>query len=377
MYEFPKRWIELGHQVTIVTSPYDKSDIKATKFIDTQIIDQIEVIIVNIRQSNKHSILYRAFTFCLFSIISIYYALVRRYDLLICSSGPITIGLPGIFAKILRPKKKFVFEVRDLWPDGAIQLGLLKNTLLVKLAYAFEKLCYNKADLVVTCSKGMTESIENRFKKTKLLTIPNASDYEFFQEKDPQFSLPVWASGKKIFVYTGSLGLMDNCMQIIQGIELPGTGDDVFVFIGEGKEKIDLEIYVQQKQIANVYFKGLIPKTEVRSWLQNAYAAFVTFKNIPTLQTSSPNKMFDAFAAGVPVIQSTNGWIKDLVEDNRCGLSVDPEQPTDMCNAIKKLSKDTPLRNSMSDAAKQLAVTVFNRKELGDKYLAALIKITH
>lgn len=372
MYEFPKQWIAKGHKVTVVTSPYDKSDINATKFIDRQMIDGIEVIIVNIKQSNKHSLIYRAFTFFLFSLISIYYSLSRGYDVIICSSGPITIGLPGLFAKIFRPRKKFVFEVRDLWPDGAIQLGLIKSKKLQKVAYYFEKLCYNKADLIVTCSKGMTDSIQSRFQKTNLLTIPNACDYDFFQEKDIRFKLPLWAAGKKIFVYTGSLGLMDNCIQIIKGIEFTDDSNLVFVIIGEGKERPQLESYVLQKKIPNIHFIGLIPKTEVRSWLQHAYAAFVTFKNIPVLQTSSPNKMFDAFSAGVPVIQSTSGWVKELLGNENCGISVDPEEPLEMWKAIKKMARDTDSRNKMSEIAKRLAKTDFNRKLLAVKYINAL-----
>ena len=113
-------------------------------------------------------------------------------------------------------------------------------------------------------------------------------------------------------------------------IELIKNDDIIFVFIGEGKERVSLENYVKENGIINTYFLGLIPKTSVRSWLQNAYAAFVTFKNIPVLQTSSPNKMFDAFAAGVPIIQSTQGWIKELVKNENCGISVDPQKATEM-----------------------------------------------
>ncbi|MEO7961519.1 MAG: glycosyltransferase family 4 protein [Ginsengibacter sp.] len=372
MYELPKRWIANGHKVSIVTSPYDKSDIKASGFIDKQVIDGIEVIIVNVKQSNKHSLLYRVFTFALFSVTAIYFALSRRFDIILCSSGPISVGLPGILAKIFRPKKKFVFEVRDLWPDGAVQLGLIKNKFLIKCAYKFEQLCYRKADLVVTCSKGMTESIVDRYDIARVLTVPNACDNEFFEKSDINFTLPQWALNKKIFLYTGSLGLMDNCVQIIKGIELFQGEDEVFVFIGEGKEKPELINYVRQKNLPNVFFLGLMPKTEVKSWLHEAYAAFVTFKNIPMLQTSSPNKMFDAFAAGVPIIQSTTGWIKDLVERSGCGLSVDPVSPVGMCEAIKFLSDNSDARNKMSGSAKLLAETEFNRASLAEKYLLAM-----
>ena len=375
MYELPKLWIEAGHKVTVVTSPYDKSDIKAEKFIDKQDIEGIEVVIINIKQSNKHSLIYRAFTFAMFSIISIYYALTFKFDIILCSSGPITIGLPGLFAKVFRPKKKLVFEVRDLWPDGAIQLGLIKNKLLIKIAYFFEKLCYKKADLIVTCSQGMSDSILERTNLKNIITIPNACDIEFFQKKNMHFNLPEWAVNNKIFIYTGSMGLMDDCMQIIKGIEIVDLKETVFVFIGEGKEKSIMENYVRENQIPRVHFLGLIPKTEVRSWLQHAYAAFVTFKNIPVLQTSSPNKMFDAFSVGVPVIQSTKGWIKELFNAQQCGLSIDPAKPTEMCAAITYMVQNPEKRDMMSAASKQLARTTFNRLKLSQEYLDGMHNI--
>ncbi len=372
MYEMPKRWIDAGHKVTVVTSPYDKSDIRATKFIDKQVFDNIEVIIININHSNKHALFYRFFTFLLFSVIAIYYALTLKFDTIICSSGPITVGLPGVIAKFFRKKKKFVFEVRDLWPDGAIQLGLIKNKALIRLAYYFEKCCYQNADAVVTCSQGMTDQIYKRYPGINLLTIPNASDNEFFTQKDNLFELPVWALNKKIFIYTGSLGLMDDCMQIIKGIELYKGDEVIFVFIGEGKERPALEKYVLQQQIVNTHFLGLLPKTAVRNWLQNAYAAFVCFKDLEVLQTSSPNKMFDAFAAGVPIIQSTKGWIRDLVEQKGCGLSVDPASAIAMAEAISTVAAYENKRKQMSASCTRLAATDFNRDLLSNKYLAVL-----
>ena len=120
---------------------------------------------------------------------------------------------------------------------------------------------------------------------------------------------------------------------------------------------------------------GLIPKTEVRSWLQHAYAAFVTFKNIPVLQTSSPNKMFVAFSVGVPVIQSTKGWIKDLFHAQQCGLSIDPAKPTEMCAAITYMVQNPEKRDMMSAASKQLARTTFNRLKLSQEYLDGMYNI--
>ncbi len=376
MYELPKRWVESGAKVTIITSPYDKSDIVASKFIDTQLIDGIEVVIVNLKQSNKHSLLYRFFTFTMFSIISIYFALFRRYDIVVCSSGPITIGLPGLIAKWVRGKK-FVFEVRDLWPEGAIQLGLIRNKFLIKISYWFEKICYFNSSFIVTCSEGMSQNVLERYPKLEVITIPNASDVNLFSNKNESFVLPEWAEGKNIFVYTGSLGLMDNCIQILKGIELNNAQNCVFVFIGEGKEKEMLIDYKDKKNLTNVFFLGLIPKTEVISWLQNARGAFVTFKNVPILQTSSPNKMFDAFAAGVPIIQNTKGWIMDLVNERNCGINVDPNLPQEMADSIKTLSQNTQQHLELAKNAKELGLNDFNRDLLAKKYFQSLSKLSN
>jgi glycosyltransferase involved in cell wall biosynthesis len=161
-------------------------------------------------------------------------------------------------------------------------------------------------------------------------------------------------------------------MQIINGIEMVKRKDLVFVFIGEGKEKMDLEQYVDQHHIPDIFFTGLIPKTNVRLWLQHSYAAFVSFKNIPMLQTSSPNKMFDAFASGVPVIQTTTGWIKDLVEREHCGLNASPDNPEDLARAIEKMADNNFLHQQMKKNALRLAQTTFNRDILAKEYIDEL-----
>src|SRR5690606_32310626 len=138
IYELCKRWVQLGHEVTVVTSPYEKSDIKANGFISRQQLAGIKLIVINTADSNKQSILTTALKACLLCLFSVWYALTEKYAVCLASSGPITIGLPMILTKKIR-RKKTVFEVRDLWPAGAIELGLLKSNFQKKMALRFEK----------------------------------------------------------------------------------------------------------------------------------------------------------------------------------------------------------------------------------------------
>ena len=373
VYENSLRWVKEGHKITVVTCLYDKSDLNASGFIQKQEIDGINVIIINIIQSNKHHFLRRLFTFFTFSVLSCYYALFLKYEMVICSSGPLSIGLPGLLAKKIRGKK-FIFEVRDLWPDGAIDLGLLRNNILIKLMYRFESLCYRMSDLIVSCSKGMTGSISNRFPEVNIITIPNASDPIFRENINNKKELPELIKQKSYFLYAGSIGLMDDCKQIISGIETYNStyGKDLnFIFIGEGKEKEELRNYCEVKNLNNIFFLDLMPKTELIMWVQNSVANFVNFKNARSLQTSSPNKLFDAFAAGIPVIQNTTGWIKELIENEDCGINVQADNSKSYAEAIHEIQEREIRKNKASNALR-LGLTLFDRDHLAKQYLNSM-----
>jgi glycosyltransferase involved in cell wall biosynthesis len=370
-YEFARRWVKSGHEVTIVTSPYYKSDIKAFGFISEQNLEGIKLIVINSPDSNKDSFLKRMFNAVSFSFISLFYSLTLPADCVISSSGPITTALPGIFAKILR-NTKFVFEVRDLWPRGGIELGKLNNPLVQKIALSFEKFIYCKSDLIIACSPGMEQGVLDVCQGGNTLVIPNSSDLELFDnskgtvEEVDLFEPP-------IFIYAGSLGYMDECSQILYGLKILNRKDFIFLFIGDGAEKEHLENLVKEFNLQDqVEFLGLIPKTEVVNWFAKATASFVTFKDIPVLHTSSPNKLFDSFAAGVPVIQSTRGWIAELITEFYCGFNVDPNLPFSFAQAMNQFLDNPDLAIEMGRNARKLAELKFDRSVLSKRYLNTL-----
>ena len=371
IYELTRRWVQDGHKVTVVTSPYEKSDIRATKFVERQEIDGINLIVINSADSNRDATLKRIYKAAIFSIISCYFALSEKCDIIVASSGPITVGLPALLSKWFR-RKPMVFEVRDLWPEGAIELGKLKNGLMKGIALWFEKICYKNSSLVVPCSKGMEEGVLQKSPSTKTLVIPNASDVELFSKIE---SLPTnfeQFEGKKLFMYAGSLGIMDEVEQVIHGMKLVSNPDILLLIIGDGAEKKHLQSLVSDEQLSNVQFLGIMPKLEVIKWFGVVEATFVTFRDLTVLHTSSPNKMFDSFAAGVPIIQSTKGWIRELVNETECGINVQPNDPTEFANAINKIADDKTFRDKLAYNAKRLSLTEFNRDLLAEKYLKAL-----
>ena len=358
-----------------MTAPYYKSDIKASGLISRQNIKGVNLIVINAPDSNKHSFLKRAYNALKFALISVYFSLTEKYDLVLSSSGPITTAIPGLVSKRIL-SKKFVFEVRDLWPTGGIQLGKINNPLAQKIALGFEKSIYKNADLVVACSIGMEEGVKKVNSEVPTLVIPNSSDVELFSTKpeEPQNFKDGWNSTCN-FIYAGSLGLMDDCDQIIHGLAKSRMEGIQMFFIGDGAEKKHLESLVKSYNLQDkVHFLGLIPKNELVKWFQKADASFVTFKDIEVLHTNSPNKLFDSFAASCPVIQTTKGWIAELVNETNCGINADPSDPDSIAQAVLFI-KNNPLEAKiMGKNALSLAKGRFNRDLLSKQYLEGLIK---
>ena len=110
----------------------------------------------------------------------------RQFDIVLCSSTPITVALPGILAKFFK-NSKFIFEVRDLWPEMPIAVGAIKNKIFIEILYRFENYIYRTADHLIALSPGMKQGILNSAQKyggtiKKVTIIPNSCDIEFFDK---------------------------------------------------------------------------------------------------------------------------------------------------------------------------------------------------
>lgn len=370
VYELARRWVEAGATVTVVTSPYEKSDVKADGFISHQVVEGIQLIVINSGDSNRLSKYNRVLRSLVFSALAVWYALSRKYDVLISSSGPITVGIPMIAAKKLR-RKRTIFEVRDLWPAGGIEMGLIRKKWQIKTALWFEKLCYTNADAVITASVGQKEFIEKQMDNLHIEVIPNASDLLLFGTPGTE-TLPEWTKNKTLLTHIGSLGFIHNIeywLKVAKEIsKLDKEVNILFVFIGEGAERKKLEELASNLQLNNVKFLGLLPKTNLPSWVQSSAATLFATLDNPVQNTCSPNKIFDSFAAGIPILQTTTGWIGSLVEKKECGINLPLSDPESAARMILKFIQDKEKIKLYGNNAKRLAINDFNRDILAKKY---------
>ncbi len=377
VHEFTREWVKQGHDVTVVSSIYSKSDLTAQKLIENQIIDGVNVKVINVRVDNKQPIYKRIFTFISYALLSSWYAVVLKADVVIASSGPITVGLPGLLAKYIR-RRKLVFEVRDLWPDGAIELGLLKNKWLQKLAYWFEKKCYAASDLVVTLSPGMKTEVELKSGHQNVISVTNSANIELFSTpQDFPAEIQLFQSGIYA-LYTGNIGEVNNVDWMFEAVSMlknKGRDDIKMVWIGDGQLKQKLKVRKEELRIDNLIMMDLMPKSQLVSIVQHALVCLAPLKDTKILNTSSPNKFFETLAAGVPVIQTTNGWMKDFVEEHQVGFTVNPNEAIDLATLLERLFDNPDELILMGVNAKIVAAKEFDKNLLSQKMLSAIENI--
>ncbi len=378
VYENAKRWVAKGHEVTVVTSVFYKSDleIRKGKWVYEMECEGIKVKVVNVLSSNKDRTFKRVKSYLSYMIVASWYAIFYPCDMVIASSGPLTVGIPGLIAKYVR-RKKMIFEVRDLWPEGAIQLGVLTNKRAIRFLYWLEKRCYKAASLIVVLSPGMVSYIKKKAPKSRIITVPNASDIEMFENLIP-INLPDWTEGKFIILYTGNLGETNNSRLLFRASKLlkqKNNRNIVFLLIGEGQLKEELKKLKSEENLDNFIMLDLMPKNKLLSWINRADVCIVPLADKPFIDTSSPNKLFEAFAAGKCVIQTTNGWIKDTLTSNGAGFTVSPTDEEELVECVEMLFTSPEKVKIAGESGKRLAEVQFERNTLAQKMLDEIIKV--
>jgi glycosyltransferase involved in cell wall biosynthesis len=371
VYELSRRWVQAGHEVTVITAPYEKSDTRANGFVSEQWVDGIRLIVIDSGDDNRIAIWKRVIRAVLFAVVSTYYNLKIKSDVVIASSGPITIGIPALIGRWFK-RTPFVFEVRDLWPDGGIEMGLIRGNLKIKMSRWFEGVCYRTSKLVITSSLGQKIHIQERFPNLSIEVIPHATDLNLFHPM-PNREWPYDGEFKHVFLHIGSLGFIHNTRYIVEAARIlfeRQRNDIGIVFIGDGSDRLTMEKLVAGYGIGNhVHFWGIRKKHEVADALHYATGTLFTTLNNPVQNTCSPNKLYDSFAAGIPVIQTTTGWIAQLFSTAQCGINVSPTDPNEMAEAMIWMCDHPEETKLMAKASRELAEKEFNADSLAVRYL--------
>jgi glycosyltransferase involved in cell wall biosynthesis len=376
-YEFARRFVARGHEVTMVTagSPAESG---------SRNVEGIEVVEVRGGYSDYvrgTTLGYqrRVARFAGFALAATATVLrLPRPDVIYATSPPLTTALPALTAS-RRHGAPLVFEVRDLWPEAPIQMGALRNPLLRRAARGVERLVYRSAAQVIALSPGMRDGVVGAGVEPERVTmIPNASDLELFSPDldGADMRNRLGLGDRFVCSYFGTMGEANDLTEVIEAAALlRERGDDgvAFVLHGEGKRRPDLEELARRRGADNVVFSDPVPDKSLVARLAAASDACLTiYKDVPILATCSPNKLFDTFAAGRPAIVNTPGWQRELVEENEAGVYARPGDAADLAEKVVFLREHPELVERYGRNARRLAEREFSRDLLATRVLGVL-----
>ncbi len=343
-----------------------------------QDVEGVEVHYLPVVYDNKFGFTARGISFLRFAWKSARLAGQWR-DVSMCyaMSVPLTVGLAAGWMK-RRHKIPFLFEVGDLWPDAPIQLGYVQNYFFRRFLYAVEKWIYRQADSIVALSPAIQSAIEKKIPGKTIHLIPNMADIDCFRPtpKEEQLERKFDVREKFVVTYAGAVGVangLDYFLEIARASHKANLPIQFFL-CGEGAVLDRLKANAGRLGLRNLTFVGFQNREGVRDLLSVSDAAFVCYKNVPVLETGSPNKYFDGLAAGKLIVINFGGWIKKEIEVNRCGIYVDPKEPGDFVGNIQPFVEDKTRLLDYQEASRRLGMTTYSRDMLSAKFADLFIK---
>lgn len=382
-YELGRHWVEQGNQFTIVTGDCNyltgKSSVKKKGLVEVQDLDGVRVLRAYTYPSLHKSYAWRVVAFFSFMATSILVSLRSGPVDLVMGTSPSLFQAASAWIVSLLRRRPFLLEIRDLWPEFAIDMGVLKNPVLIRLSRWLERFLYSRATHILVNSPAYRDYLLTKgIPAAKVSVIPNGVDPAMFNpEARGERTRAAWNLGDKFVVtYAGALGQANDIATIIGAAEnLRDYPNIHFLLAGDGKERPKLEQLVQATKLSNVTFTGSRPKSEMTDLLGASDACVATLQNIALFKTTYPNKIFDYMAAGRPTILGIDGVIRDVVEQAQGGIFVTPGDHAALASAVLELERDRPRAQQMGRNAREYVVRHFNRHDQATQFVNLLTRL--
>jgi glycosyltransferase involved in cell wall biosynthesis len=335
---------------------------------------------------------------------------VKDVDLVMGTTPPIFQAVSAWVVALIR-RKPFLLEVRDLWPEFGVSMGVLKNPLVIALARWLEMFLYARATHILVNSPAYKEyMIGKSVPENKVTYIPYGTDVDMFNPGVDGSSIraELGMDDKFVVLYAGALGQANDIDTILRAAErlshrehTLATGasavgdfekssensvvsvaeiDDAagrirFVLFGDGKERTRLQSEAERMKLSNVIFAGVRPKKDMPQVVASADVCLAILQDIPMFRTTYPNKVFDYMAAGRATVLVIDGVSRKLIEDSYGGAYVQPGDDKQLAETILDLSKNVDIVKQMGLNAREYLVKHLDRRDKLNETLELLERL--
>ena len=392
--EMTNFWAAQGHEVTVLSGMVHyatgkKHNKYKGKFFykDLEFYKGVDVIRCHVSESYNSSFLGRLWAYFSFVFSSTYAGLFKvkgDFDIILVTSPPLFVGITAVILSKVK-RLPFVFEIRDLWPESAIDTGVLTNNIIIKLAFWFESYMYKHAKMINVLTPAFRDKLI-KFKnvpKEKIIFIPNGSDFSLAEDiqKDStfnalEFKKQLGFENKFVITYVGAHGVANHLIQLIDAAEKLKETEVIFQFIGAGMRKKDFIKEVNKRKLNNVIFREPVSKKEVFKYILASDVGASVLKKVDTFKTIYSNKTFDYMSCKVPILMIIDGVSRELIEESRAGIYVEPENTKSIIKGINTLaSMNKNELQIMGNAGYEYSKKHFDREYLAKSYIRKLTNV--
>ena len=374
IFQLGKYLINQGHKVTVVTGfpnvpqgviyegyrrkLYSKETIKGMKVI------RVFIYIT----TRRKQFLPRLLNYLSFTFTSILGAMVAgRHQIIWARTPPVFTGISAYIISLLK-RKPYIVEIQDLWPKGPIALGYLKNRYLISLAKAIERFMYKKACRVYVISHTMRKEVINTGVEPGKVEI-------HFNWVDTNIYRPVREvtglrkeynlNGKFVILFAGNIGLAQGLEYVLEAAKLLQEKKDiVFVFVGGGIEKKKLLQIKELYQLQNALFIPRQPELVIPKFLSMADVLLIHLNKAEHRRAAIPSKTQAYMSCERPLLVAAECDAAEIVIQNRCGITVAPQDPEAIAEAVLYLDSTRHLLEEMGKNARDYALKSFDQQKL-------------
>jgi glycosyltransferase involved in cell wall biosynthesis len=383
VYEMCRRWVRSGHAVTVVTcAPNVPSGIVydgyENAWLRRETVEGIETIRVWTYLAANRGTARRIVNYLSYMVFAVIAGLrAQRPDLVIATTPQFFCGWAGVWVSRLR-RVPFILEIRDIWPESIAAVGALGNPLVLRLLERWERSMYRAAARIVTVGEGYRQQLEARgVPSGRIDVVPNGVDRKAFAGAGggSQVRAEFGLGDAFVVSYVGTIGLgsgLDVVLRAARRLAAEGRRGIVFLLVGDGAVREDLERQARAEGLDRVVFAGRQDKARIPAFLAATDACLVHLTGQDLFRSVLPSKIFESAAMAKPIIMGVRGFAADLVERAEAGICIEPENETELVEAASRLAGDRGLARKLGESGRERIAARYDYDDLAARYLAII-----
>lgn len=356
------------------SSSYHSDSLKTDKVLS----ENINIFQIKTPSLNKNNLFFRIFLFFYFTVAVFFKILgnVKKDDKLILVTNPPTLLIVIGFLKRIK-KFNLIIILQDIFPENAAVSGIItKKSIIYKFILSIMNNGYSHADKLIACGSDMSQYfIKKGVEPSKILVIPNWIDQELLDvkvvtDRNTYFNLDL--KDKVVLEFAGNIGRVQGLERFLRVFHKAMNPNLILLIIGDGAHKNELEQYVLENNIANVYFFKTKPRSEQAKFLNSCDIGLITLCE-GMYGLGVPSKVYNLMSAAKPIfyVGDKNSEIDNYIKKNKIGWSFNWQDENEILNFLIQLDYSIDFE-SMGNNARNFALNNFTEANILSQYKKVL-----